>query len=229
MRASKVLFAIGLVLLLIGIGIAILSTSVERLEHKEQTLLETVLTVPAGFRLFPAGSFLYLPEESQNIVVNGTVKELYGRTFDLYVFNDSNYRLWQANMPYQAYVEAKDISSYSMTFSPSREDVKNLLYFVAVNKNPILGPDISVEYSIKISWNEKSHVNALSDLVLGSLFGGVGFLLIIVSAVMKVVFQRQEKEKISRPIRHCSRCGTALTPIGTTGKSLCSICKRIYD
>jgi uncharacterized membrane protein len=229
MRVSKGLFMVGLVLLFIGIANAVLSASVERWEHKEQTFLERVLTVPAGLSLFPTESFLSLPEESKDIVVNGTVKELHGGTFNLYVFNSRNYQLWQANMPYQAYVEAKNISSYSMTFSPSREDVKYLIYFVAVNKNSVPGPDISVEYSIKISWDEKIHVHALSGLVLGSLFGGIGFLLIIVSYIVKVAFKRQDREKIIRPIEYCSRCGTVLTSIGVTGKSFCSKCKRLYD
>jgi len=35
----------------------------------------------------------------------------------------------------------------------------NALYLVAVNKNPALGPSISVEYSIKISWSERSYAS----------------------------------------------------------------------
>jgi len=199
--------------------------------------------VPGGFNLFPLQRLVFIPEESRDITVSGTIKEIRGGTFDLYVFNKRNYDLWVAKASYKAFMDAKDISSTAVNFSPTREDVMNALYFVAVNKNPFGGPDISVEYSIKISWNEKSYAHVLGGLVLGGLLGGLGFLLIIVSAVAKVVFQRQEKEKTYQPIapmapvaavpevkaRYCSECGTALTPIGAAGRSLCSKCKRIYD
>jgi len=94
-------------------------------------------------------------------------------------------------------VEVKDVSSYSLSFSPTREDVASALHLVAVNKNPVLGPSISIEYSIKISWSERSYATALGGLVLGMILGGLGFLLIVVSAVMRFVF-KQQKQKSSR-------------------------------
>ena len=78
-------------------------------------------------------------------------------------------------------------------FLPSlstREDVASALYLVAVNKNPVLGPSISVEYSIKISWSERSYATALGGLVLGMILGGFGFVLVVVSAAMRLVFKR---------------------------------------
>jgi len=53
-----------------------------------------------------------------------------------------------------------------------------------------LGLSISVEYSIKISWSERSYAQVLGGLVLGMLLGGSGFVLIVVSAVMKLFFKR---------------------------------------
>jgi len=243
MKASKALFVIGLLILVLGIVIIVIPMTVETWEQKEKPLVNTILTVPGGMSFFPLQNLIFMLEGSRNILVSGTVRELKGATFDLYAFDKRNYELWAAKASYKAYVEVKDVSSYSLSFSPTREDVTSLLYLVAVNKNSILGPSISVEYSIKIAWSERSYSAFLGGLFLGILLGGLGFVLIIVSAVVKVVFERREKEKISEPVapatraapisepkaKHCRECGTALTPIGTTGKSLCPKCERIYD
>jgi len=72
--------------------------------------------------------------------------------------------------------------------------VTNVLYLVAVNKNPVLAPSISMEYSIKISWSERSYAQVLGGLVLGMLLGGLGFILVVVSAVMRFAFKPQKEE-----------------------------------
>jgi len=190
MKASKILFVIGLLVLVVGIVIAIIPTTVETWQKKEQTLMDSVITVLGGNHLFPIQNFVFMPEGSKDILVSGTVRELKDGRFDFYTFNRKNYELWVAKASYKAFVEVKDVSSYSLSFSPTREDVANGLYLVAVNKNPVLGPSISVEYSIKISWSERSYAQALGGLVLGLVLAGFGFVLIVVSAVMKLVFKR---------------------------------------
>jgi hypothetical protein len=190
MKASKILFVIGLLVLVVGIVIAIIPTAVETWQKKEQPLVESVITVLGGGHLFPLQNLVFMAEGSKDILVSGTVRELKGVRFDFYAFNKKNYELWVAKASYKSYVEVKDVSSYSVSFSPTREDVASALYLVVVNKNPVLGPTISVEYSIKISWSERSYAQVLGGLVLGMILGGFGFMLIVVSAVMKFVFKR---------------------------------------
>jgi len=190
MKASKILFVIGLLVLVVGIVIAIIPTTVETWQKKEQPLADTVITVLGGGHLFPLLNLVFMTEGSKDILVSGTVRELKGGRFDFYAFNKKNYELWVAKASYKAFVEVKDVSSYSLSFSPTREDVASVLYLVAVNKNPVLGSSISVEYSIKISWSERSYATALGGLVLGMILGGFGFVLVVVSAAMKLVFKR---------------------------------------
>jgi len=194
MKASKILFVMGLLVLVVGIVIAIIPTAVETWQKKEQPLVESVITVIGGGSLFPIQNLVFMAEGSKDISVSGTVRELKGGRFDFYAFNKKNYELWVAKASYKAFVEAKDVSSYSLSFSPTREDVASALYLVVVNRNPVLGPSISVEYSIKISWSERSYATVLGGLVLGMLLGGLGFLLIVVSAVMRFVFKPQKEE-----------------------------------
>jgi hypothetical protein len=190
MKASKILFVVGLLLLVAGIIIVVIPSTVETWQRKEQTLVDSVITVLGGGHLFPIQNFILMPEGSKDILVTGTVRELKGGRFDFYAFSKKNYELWVAKASYKVFVEAKDVSSYSVSFSPTREDVTNALYLVVVNRNPVLGPSISVEYSIKISWSERSYSQVLGGLVLGMLLGGFGFLLIVISAAMKFVFKR---------------------------------------
>lgn len=217
MRVSKAVFVIGLILLVLGVVIALAPMSTETWDHKEQPFVEEVLTVSAGFSLFPFQKIVLIPESSKNIAVSGTVRELNGKNFDFYIFNKRNYELWVANASYQGYGQAKDTSSYSVAFSPTRDDAINVLYFVVVNKNPFLGPSVSVEFSIKISWDERSYSTVLGGLVVGGFLGGLGFLLIIVSAVMAFVFGRSKQKPIqSSPVsqvaagRFCTVCGASI-------------------
>jgi len=217
MRASKIVFVIGLILLILGVFIFLVPMSTETWDHKEEPLVEEVLTVPGGLSLLASPKIGFIPEGSRNIEVNGIAKELNAKTFDLYVFNKRNYELWIANASYQAYVQARDISSYTLAFSPTRDDVVNLLYFVVVNRNPILGPNVSVEFSVKMSWDERSYAAVLGGFVLGGFLGGLGFLLIIVSAIMVFVFGRGKQRQIqSTPARQlvkgsfCVNCGASV-------------------
>jgi hypothetical protein len=211
------MFVIGLVFLGLGAVIAFAPMSSDTWDHKEQPLVEQVLTIPGGWYQFPLQDIAVIPEGSRSIIVSGTVRELNGKTFDLYIFNKRNYELWVANASYQAIVQARGVSSYAVGFSPTRDDVLNALYFVAVNKNPLLGPSVSVEYSIKISWDERSYNAVLGGLVVGGFLGGLGFLLIIVSAVMAFIFGRG-KEKTIHPSpvsqtiagRFCTVCGASI-------------------
>jgi len=227
MRASKAIFLVGLVLLLVGVSVALIPLSTETWLQKEQPYIDQVLTVTAGSYSFPAPQVYYLPEGSKEIAVSGTVRELRGQKFDLHIFNKRNYELWVANASTQAYAEAKDVSSYFLAFSPTRDDVSNGLYFVVVNRNPILGPDVSVEFSVKISWTERSYAAIFGGFVLGIFLGGIGFLLIIASAVMRFVFGRdREKAAASfagglvQATKFCANCG-ARVPADT---KFCSVC-----
>jgi hypothetical protein len=190
MKASKALFVIGFILLLASIAIAVIGATGETWEHKEQPYVEEILTVPGGWHLSPFPKIIILPEGSRDILVAGTVKELKGEKFDLYVLNKRNYELWVANASYKPYVDVKDVSSYSLSLSTTREDVVNVLNFVVVNKNPFLGSNISVEFSIRISWTERSYAAAAGGFVLGTLLGGLGLVLVIVAAAMRFVFGR---------------------------------------
>jgi len=217
MKASKVVFAIGLVLLVLGVIIALAPMSTETWDHKEQALVDQVLTVPAGIYQIASPNFVLIPDGSKNIMVSGTARELTGKSFDLYVFSKRNYELWVANASYQTYAQASDVSSYSVAFSPTREDVINVLYFVVVNKNPFSGPSLSVEFSIKMTWDERSYSTVLGGLVLGGFLGGLGFLLIIVSAVMAFVFGRGKQKQIQSTAagqvvkgRFCVNCGASV-------------------
>jgi len=67
---------------------------------------------------------------------------------------------------------------------------RHVLNFVVVNKNPFLGPNISVEFSIKISWTERSYAAAAGGFILRTLLGGLGLVLVIVAAAMRFVFGR---------------------------------------
>lgn len=132
MRIPKILFMVGVVLLVVGIAVTVIPATVERWEHKEEKLVHEIATVPPLFDYFPL-ALKYIPEGSTNIKVAGTVKEVKNRQFDFYVFNKQNYDRWMAKITYEAYVEAKQVTSYSFSFSPTRGEVIEGLYLVVSN------------------------------------------------------------------------------------------------
>ena len=104
MKTSEILFVIGLLVLVMGVVIAIIPTTVETWQKKEQPLADTVITVLGGGHLFPLLNLVFMTEGSKDILVSGTVRELKGGRFDFYAFNKKNYELWVAKASYKAFV-----------------------------------------------------------------------------------------------------------------------------
>ena len=99
---------------------------------KEEELVHEVAKIPQLYN-YSALGLAYVPEGASDIIVSGMIKELKNRAFDFYAFNKLNYERWQAGVSYQAYVEAKKVTAYSLSISPTREDVNDGLRLVVSN------------------------------------------------------------------------------------------------
>lgn len=99
---------------------------------KEEELVHEVAKIPQLYN-YSALGLAYVPEGASDIIVSGTIKELKNRAFDFYAFNKLNYERWQAGVSYQAYVEPKKVTAYSLSISPTREDVNDGLRLVVSN------------------------------------------------------------------------------------------------
>jgi hypothetical protein len=130
---SKVLAIVGLAAIILGVILAILPTTKEVWIHKSKSLVKEVATIYPKMNYWPLALGPYIPEESRNLVVNGTVKELKGHTFDFYVFNKINYERWKVNASYETILQAKNVSSHSFSFMITREDLSEGLRFVILN------------------------------------------------------------------------------------------------
>jgi len=110
------------------------STSVQGQVSKKEKLVQEVATVYPQSDYWPlALAPWYIPEGAYDVLVNGTVNELKNRSFDFYSFNKLNYERWKANASYQTYVNAKNVTTYSFSFSPTRQDVVEGLRLVVSN------------------------------------------------------------------------------------------------
>jgi hypothetical protein len=133
-RLSKILAIIGLVAIVLGVAISLIPTTVEVWTPRKATLVKKVVTVYPRQSDYILALAPFIPKESRSLMINGTVKELKGYTFDFYIFNEFNYELWKAGASYEAYFQRKEVSSCSFSFSLRREDTTEGLRFVAVNK-----------------------------------------------------------------------------------------------
>jgi len=133
MRVPKVFAIIGLVVIILGMALAVIPTTIEVWIPKSGTLTEDIATVHPQLDYYPLALAPYISQESRNLEVNGTVKELKGRTFDFYVFNKVNYERWKAEASYETYFQAENTSSCVFSFAATREDLSAGLRFVALN------------------------------------------------------------------------------------------------
>jgi len=133
MRAPKILAVIGLAVIVLGAVAVFIPPVWEVWNPKSETLVKEVATVYPRWHYYPLALAPYIPQESRNLVVSGTVKELKGYTFDFYAFNKINYERWRAEAPYEAYLQVKNVSSYSFSFETTREDLNEGLYLVVLN------------------------------------------------------------------------------------------------
>lgn len=133
MRIPKILAIIGLAAIILGVALAVVPTTTEVWTPESGTLVKEVASVHPQSDYYPLALAPYIPQESRNLVVNGTVIELKGRTFDFYIFNRVNYESWKAEAPYEAYLQAENVSSHSFSSSATREDVSEGLRFVVMN------------------------------------------------------------------------------------------------
>lgn len=99
---------------------------------KEERLVQEVATVMPLSDYWPL-ALKYIPEGAYDIKVSGTVKELKGRSFDFFAFTKLNYERWKANASYQTILEAKHVSAYSLSFSPTGQEVTDGLRLVVSN------------------------------------------------------------------------------------------------
>jgi len=99
---------------------------------KEERLVQEVATVMPLSDYWPL-ALKYIPEGAYDIKVSGTVKELKGRSFDFFAFTKLNYERWKANASYQTISEAKHVSAYSLSFSPTKQEVTDGLRLVVSN------------------------------------------------------------------------------------------------
>jgi len=188
------------------------------------------------------------PEDAKDFVVNGTIEEVRGHVFNLYVFNPSNYEYWKAGMPYKVYIEMKGATQYSFEFRPSNDD-RYTLRFVVENPNPAPifseTPDLVFKLSATMQWQEKSLKEKLVPLagavvlsMLGVLLALIGIALAAVGGIVHLVRRaRPEPEaptvtpappfKVTAPapaeMERCPHCGEPLT--GKEGQ-FCHKCWR---
>jgi hypothetical protein len=133
MRAPKILTIIGLLIIILGVAFAVFPLTTEVWTPKSSPLVEEVSTVYAQSSYYPLALSPYIPKESRRLVINGTVESLKGHTFDLCILNKVNYEKWKANAPYEVYLQAKNVSSRSFSFTATKEDLDDGLRFVVLN------------------------------------------------------------------------------------------------
>jgi hypothetical protein len=136
--------------------------------------------------------------EAKDFRVKGNITETAGYQFSFYIFNATNYALWSAGRPYNAYVEAKNVTTYSFLFYPTKEDYGSLR-FVVENRG---AANIVTKLSATMEWSEKqvieSFIAAAALFVVGGLIGFIGFILIIVAAITKYIFKPEGKPTAER-------------------------------
>lgn len=103
-------------------------------------------------------------EEAKNFVINGTAIEQSSPQlwFNFYVFDSTNFDLWEAGASYTAYYETMGKTSVSFSFSIATEDeVFHTFYFVV--EEYVMGVKPVVHVTSTISWAEKASLYDCSD------------------------------------------------------------------
>ena len=71
------------------------------------------------------------------------------------------------------------------------EDIRPRLSVMIDTKKSYTKPiDITVRYHVEASWEERTYVHVLAGLFAGATLVGLGFILLIASAIVKYVFKR---------------------------------------
>ncbi|RLF00137.1 MAG: hypothetical protein DRJ59_07425 [Thermoprotei archaeon] len=199
---------------------------VERLpviELKKETLIDETLTI---YRWMKYSYWfvrpLYKSPAKNGIVVKGTAEEAKGHLFNLYFLDETNFERYKAGLTYKSYWEGKRRSSYKFEFTIPLEKATEYLYYVVervmpgVKLNVYISAtkswyedirprlsvmidtkksytkpiDITVRYHVEASWEERTYAHVLAGLFAGAILVGLGFILLIASAIAKYVFKR---------------------------------------
>jgi hypothetical protein len=178
MRATKIAFVLGVILLCAGIAIAAIAPAAVTWELKSKTLADKEnLAVSPGWKtkteslidqvitvdIWETYDYWFATPlvfgEAKDFVVSGTATEQSSpqRWFNFYVFDSVNFDLWKAGASYTAYYEVKGVTYASFTISiAKKEEVPTTFYFVV--EQHVTGVKPTVRVTATISWAEKASI-----------------------------------------------------------------------
>jgi len=186
MRVSvpKILFILGVILLVVGIVIGLAAPATATWKPKSRTLadeetltvsagwtsksdelIEEVLTVPTWSTYdYGLGFKPWIYREAKDFVIDGTAVEQSSPQlwFNFYIFDSVNFDLWKAGKAYTTYFYAEGKTTVSFTFSiASEDDVPDTFYFVVEEYTIAVKPTVRVNATI--SWVEKASIYDCSE------------------------------------------------------------------
>lgn len=236
MRISKIIFVIGLVFLIIGILIAIAIPASVTWEPKTKALCTNEILNTSEIRNYdyyrPYFAFIISFGETKDFEVEGSIEEVSNYTFNFYIFNETNYNLWEADRAYDSYFEAENITSTAFSFTLSNKDSVSELYFLVENPEPYRSDRVA-KLTATVHWEEKATLSGiLGGLILGGIIALIGVILIIVGGIATLVFKpkslkaRPPKPPELKPeTRICPHCGKTSSP----DAKFCSYCGKALE
>ena len=214
MRIPKIIFIIGLVILVIGILIAIALPASVTWEPKTKALCTDEIIEVSEYEKYdyyrPYFAFIVSFGETKDFEVEGSIEEVSDYKFNFYIFDETDYDLWKADRPHKSYFEAENVTSITFSFLLTNKEVVNDLYFVVENPEPYESDRVA-RLTATVNWKEKAIITRIvGGLILGGIIAFIGLVLIIVGGIATLVFKPKPPEL--KPVtRFCPQCGRALS------------------
>jgi len=177
-RILKLLLVVVLVLLVMSIAFGYISLTFlqpapkeEKWVAKEEKLVHKILTINSLSNDYSV-VWKKIPENSSKIKVFGTIKAADNQPFSFRALNKLNYERWKTKATYEAYEEKSNVTSYSFTFYPTREEVNEGLYIIISNYAKELKEEVWKKGSLPVSVQQD--YNTFSPLTFSVPEGSTG-------------------------------------------------------
>jgi len=138
-------------------------------------------------------------KEVEDFVLNGTATEENNYEFSFYIFDETNYFLWESSSSYTPYYEAKNVTTTSFSTPLLNEEATLEIFFVA--ENSLTDVDANVKISATLEWVEKTTVGGIgiSTNIIGIFLSGAGFLGMVIAGILFLVSKPSTRREISYP------------------------------
>lgn len=188
-----------------GIEMVIRSRATKRVE--EDFIVTTVTLYSFSENNWWFAVPLFAPRARVPVRITGRAEEATGRAINLYLLDKENFERWRAGLPFEAYFAGKGLPSYTVDITIPPEKIDKEVYYVVerVGKAGFDAPelkcyinlkkayeapeDITVSYRVEMTWEEVTYAHVLGGLFVGALLFGLGFLLLIAAALLKIILR----------------------------------------